>query len=246
MFLDAEARLITFRILYAGPPGASKLTALRTMQRALPGRRRGKLFVYHVEGAQVASLPWCPAADEELLGCRVGYEIVTIPGKGAPLGTEELLLRAADAVVFLPERGDPAGEPSRRALEELVGRLAALGRDPESFPLVVQGYADGPPGVRLWDGLEEVWPDKASVDVAGDERSGIMRVFEDVRSRLERTCQEMERREGRERTLRRLRGRTLPMPGGGEWMRTSTWSVILYWVLLAAAAAGAFLVSITV
>lgn len=234
MFLDTRTRSITFRVLYAGPEAASKFLSLRMMQEQGGRARRREISVYHTEGERLLALDLDPERDLDLMGCRVAFQLLALPGGTPSAAAFRLLMRAADAVVFLPDRGDPAGEATRRALAELFQELRRLGRSPQHFPLVVQGYRDDPHMEELLEvPVPPGWSRPELLMVSGDSAGEVRRVFDVARRAVIGHYREFERGWSRGNTWRRVQEHLGTRPRG---RRLSRRTAVLGFACAAAAA----------
>ncbi len=255
MIIDAEARLITFRVLYVGPPGSSKFLSLRMLQQAAPLADKRDIRTFHTERGRVLSLTWPPGETEELAGCRVGLEMVTDPGPSRSRATQQLLLRAADAVVFLPERGSPGGSRSIEWLEGLLRDLAKLGRTSESCPVLVQSYAEEQGREELQNvRTPEGWPSPEPFVVAGDTQQEVARVLKRLRRDLLDHFHGLEIALGPAEAERELHRRAVGMQrlgrpatdGSGGDLGGARWQTLPYWLIMIAAAVSALVITLFV
>ena len=141
MDIDIKAGTITFRVLYHGPEGATKFLNLRGLQSS--GDDVEDLSVLHADGDRVVTLTMEDGDTPPLLGLRVGFQALAAPGAIGSRAVERLLVLASDAIVFLPDRGRPAGAASRRALARLTEDLTEAGIGAGDVPLLIQNYEDG-------------------------------------------------------------------------------------------------------
>jgi len=248
MFIDATARLITFRVLYMGPPGASKFLSMRRLQAHAPADEREDLMILHTEDARIVTFSWVPDPDLEVMGCRIGFEMVTCPGEGCSRATARLLLRAADAFIFLPDRADPGGHASQQDLGEMLRELKTLEKHPDAIPLVVQTYSDHPRHTELAAAeTPEGWPEIRPMVLEDDSDAEVLRVFAVVRQRLLDDCRRLEERLGSEEGREVLSRRSVALPdpveitvADVEPLESSTrWQEIAYWVIMLCAVLGA-------
>ena len=241
MDIDIKAGTITFRVLYHGPEGATKFLNLRGLQSSAAVCE--DLCVLHADGDRVMTLAMGGDEIPPLLGLRVAFDAVAAPGATASRAIERMLVLAADAVVFLPDRRLPAGSESRRALARLSEGLSAAGNSAGDIPLVIQNYEDGssPLERRHLDAhtaaLEPVF-----VSVPGDTPEAAEVVFRQAREAVLHRVSDMGAVCGiaaaREALARRVSDREAALSAVAEPAEES-WSTAALWAMLGAMAAAA-------
>ncbi len=195
--IKLERQEILFRILYLGRRESTKFAVMRAVQEQLSSKEEDHLLVLHAGGDRVVSFRHDLGNDQRLYDLGLAFDLLTIPGVMKTPANEELLLRAADAIVWLDD-GEPAGaDDCVSQCERVLDRLATLRRGPDDLPFFVQGYEDAMRGAgrryrRLaggWRpsvrGLREGGPTAA--DVVRDVEAAVLdryRVWErEMRSR---------------------------------------------------------------
>jgi hypothetical protein len=177
----------------------------------------------------------------EALGLRLEFEVLAAPGATQASAVNRLLITAADAVVFLPHRGNPSGRESRRALRAVVRELDRLPRRPVDVPLLVQDYSDGEPRLSQVALEGSVLRYGARfVSVEGDTAPVARRLFGEAQASVLSRVRELEGRVGAPdaRAIltstheRALPGETRRQTGsGGIWLLL----VFVLWACLGAA-----------
>lgn len=182
MEVDLDARVATFRVIYAGPEGATKFLNLRNLHRATRGRSSPEMTVLHAQGDRVVAFPFSPRSEPPLGGLRVEFRAVGMPGRLNARASQMLLLSMADAVVFLPDRGEPLSPPTTGAFKTLLEDLRRVGREPSDLPILVQDYRDADPRLepRHLAG-EESGLDLRFIPVHGDTEAAVQTVFDEAR-----------------------------------------------------------------
>ncbi|MAG58030.1 MAG: hypothetical protein CMJ83_17225 [Planctomycetes bacterium] len=214
MDIDLKAGLVTLRVLYRGPEGATKFLNLRGLHASSDPSERDCLSVMRTEEDTIVTFPLTAPDELPLLGLKVRFQAIAAPGRVHASAVERLLLLAADAVVFLPERAAPAGRTSRTALEELVAELTACGRQPGEVPLLIQDYVDGNPRLQPRHISDEVnaWAPRFMA-VQGDTQDCVRLVFDAAREAVRVRVEGLERDLGEE-GAREAVARRFVLPGG--------------------------------
>lgn len=140
MELDTSTGTLNFRILIHGPDGATKARNLAGLQEALPREEVSAISTLHASGDRVMSFVHRPRGMERR-GFHCGFHYMVAPGAVKAPALDRLMIQAADAVVFLPERADPAGASSRSAFEALLKDARPEGAD-RSIPVFALDYCD--------------------------------------------------------------------------------------------------------
>lgn len=189
MDIDLGSGTVTFRILYCGPEGATKSVNIRGLHTAAREDERRDLAVIHAGGDRIITFPYTPRVQPAWLGLKVVYEAVAVPGKPFQRAVERLLTRAADAVIFLPDRMHPGSRATLESYSGICAELSLRPRGGEPLPVFIPDYLDGAPRLEaasLPPAPEGIVP--ILVPVPGDTLEAILTVFEAASaSILERT-----------------------------------------------------------
>lgn len=130
----AERSTFVFRILYLGSTGARKFDAVKKLHAALPPVETEPLAMLVAGSETIVSFRYRPH-DVKILGIHdVAYDVHVCPGRFRTGAAHRLLLRSADAVVFLV---DGESKDPHRDFDEVVACLGNLGKRPEDLPLVI-------------------------------------------------------------------------------------------------------------
>ncbi|MEE9394486.1 MAG: hypothetical protein V3W41_18480 [Planctomycetota bacterium] len=139
--VKVERSEIIFRVVYVGSRTATKFANLRGLHDQI--RKRGDdvadLSVFFAGGDRVLSFRHYPSVDP-IYGLKVGIEVLTVPGEALSPSNEELLLAAADAIVYLDDRSGDT--PETKDLDALLSVLEVLGQDPRKMSFVIQCYQE--------------------------------------------------------------------------------------------------------
>ncbi len=217
MELDTSTGTLNFRILIHGPDGATKARNLAGLQEALPRDEVSAISTLHASGDRVMSFVHRPRGMERR-GFHCGFHYMVAPGAVKAPALERLMIQAADAVVFLPQREDPAGASSRSCFEALL-RDARSESAKRSIPLFALDYCDAldrSSTASMFRTRERVQilaspgdTPAAILDVHARVRSEVLRSFDGL-SR-ERVRELEQRRSTAKSPLRLVRGSRLPL-----------------------------------
>lgn len=130
----AERSTFVFRILYLGSSGARKFDAVKRLHAALPADETEPMTLLVAGSETIVSFRFRPK-DVKILGFHdVAYDVHVCPGRFRKGAAHRLLVRSADAVIFMVD-GD--SKDPHRDFDEVVACLGSLGKKPEDLPLVV-------------------------------------------------------------------------------------------------------------
>lgn len=130
----AERTTFVFRILYLGSNGAKKFDAVKRLHAALPADETEPMSMLVAGSETIVSFRFRPK-DVKIMGIHdVAYDVHVCPGRFRTGAAHRLLVRNADAVIFMVD-GD--SKDPHRDFDEVVACLGTLGKSPEDLPLVV-------------------------------------------------------------------------------------------------------------
>lgn len=177
---DRERDELHLKVIYAGPRGAGKSASLQAIAKM--ATRHGRA-VDPPQAAQAAGLvEHVQLQLGRVFGRHTAFaHVLALPAGGALAPTTRLLLRSADAVVFVADASPGRERDNAQALEHLEAALRREGRDLWSLPLAFQwnkrdlgdpslGPADKP---RLCRG-------RPFVSTRADRGDGVVTVFQRV------------------------------------------------------------------
>ena len=133
--IDHERKRISAAILFYGPPGAGKTTALYALARQLPAGTHGKVAPLHKGDGRLLKLDYRPHDTELVYGYQVNFRLVTCPGS-IEVDLIRPILGAVDAVMFVADSSKSALRADVKALELLERMLRPTGRSLADQPMV--------------------------------------------------------------------------------------------------------------
>ena len=179
--IDTEE--IIFRIYLAGSEAAANFATIRGIHDVLPADESGDLTVLHAGGDRVVGFRYHAPSVDPLFGMQVSLHALTLPGPLASPANETLLLRAADAVIYVDERepGDPTA--SVRAFQSHLDKLDALGRQPDELPVSVVCFEDGlDDREKIFESSGRRW--SPTICRSRSDSSDLSAIFDDARARI--------------------------------------------------------------
>lgn len=129
---------ITAKVVFYGPGLCGKTTNLQFIHSKMNPNTRGKLLSLATETDRTLFFDFLPVKLGKIRGFNVRFQLYTVPGQVYYNATRRLVLKGADAVVFVADSQKEMAEKNVESLENLSENLLANGLDPQTIPLVIQ------------------------------------------------------------------------------------------------------------
>lgn len=136
--INFATREIHFRVIYYGPGLCGKTTNLRSIHDRVPADSRGRLIELMTETDRTLFFDFMPVEIGTLRGFRLRSHIYSTPGQFFYRASRELILRSADAVIFVADSQPNRREANLESLEDLRCNLRELGFADGEVPMVLQ------------------------------------------------------------------------------------------------------------
>ena len=138
VLFNAATKELTAKIVYYGPGLCGKTTNLQHVYDTLPGEGRGKMLSLATQTDRTLFFDFLPIELGTIRGMKTRIQLYTVPGQVFYDATRKLVLRGADAVVFVADSQAPALESNKESFQNLIGNLKDQGTDLEKIPHVIQ------------------------------------------------------------------------------------------------------------
>jgi hypothetical protein len=132
------AKEITLKVVYYGPGFSGKTTNLQQLHSMLPSESRGKLISLATEADRTLFFDFLPVDLGNIGDFNIRIQLYTVPGQVKYNATRRLVLKGADAVVFVADSQRSVREQNLESLSNMGENLAANNLDQDSIPLVLQ------------------------------------------------------------------------------------------------------------
>ncbi len=138
VLFNAATKELTAKIVYYGPGLCGKTTNLQHVYDTLPGEGRGKMLSLATQTDRTLFFDFLPIDLGTIRGMKTRVQLYTVPGQVFYDATRKLVLRGADAVVFVADSQAPALESNKESFQNLIANLKEQGTDLSKIPHVIQ------------------------------------------------------------------------------------------------------------
>ena len=136
--VNLKKREIECKIVFYGPGRCGKTTNLEYIFKAYKKQITGEMVSINTDGDRTLFFDFLPMELGKLKGCDVRVHLYTVPGQVRYSSTRKLVLRGADAVVFVADSLDVRREKNMLSLKDLAANLKEYGLSIFNLPLVMQ------------------------------------------------------------------------------------------------------------
>ena len=138
VLFNAATKELTAKIVYYGPGLCGKTTNLQHIYDTLPGDGRGKMLSLATQTDRTLFFDFLPIDLGTIRGMKTRVQLYTVPGQVFYDATRKLVLRGADAVVFVADSQAPALDSNKESFQNLIENLKEQGTDLHLIPHVIQ------------------------------------------------------------------------------------------------------------
>src|SRR5262245_22752999 len=128
---------VTAKLVYYGPGLCGKTTNLQWIHDQVPIRNKGKLASLATQSDRTLFFDFLPVELGTIRGMKTRVQIYTVPGQVFYESTRKMVLKGADAVVFVADSQQAMLDANKESLESLRRNLEENGIDP-TIPMVIQ------------------------------------------------------------------------------------------------------------
>jgi mutual gliding-motility protein MglA len=138
VLINYAGREINAKIVYYGPGLSGKTTNLECIYASVPTTSRGKMVSMKTRQDRTLFFDFLPLELGEVHGFRTRFLLYTVPGQVFYNATRKLVLKGADAVVFVADSGLGRVPENLESLHNLEENLREQGLAIENLPFVIQ------------------------------------------------------------------------------------------------------------
>lgn len=132
------AKEITLKVVYYGPGFSGKTTNLQYLHSILPAKTRGKLISLTTEADRTLFFDFLPVDMGKIKDFNIRFQLYTVPGQVRYDATRRLVLKGADAVVFVADSQKEMKAQNIESLNNMRDNLIVNNLDPDNIPIVFQ------------------------------------------------------------------------------------------------------------
>ncbi len=149
-FVNYAAREITLKLVYYGPGLSGKTTNVRHLHGGTAEDRRGRLIELSTDEERTLMFDFAPLTIGQIHGFALRFHVYSVPGQIFYAATRRLIVRGADAVVFIADSQEARFEANVESLENLEHDLREHFGHPDAVPCVMQyNKRDSPSALSL-------------------------------------------------------------------------------------------------
>ncbi len=132
------SREVTVKVVYYGPGLCGKTTSLQYIYKHIPRNKKGKMVSLATQTDRTLFFDFLPIELGKLKGLNTKIQLYTVPGQVFYDATRKLVLKGADAVVFVADSQKDMKQANKDSFKNLKDNLRSLGHDLEELPHVLQ------------------------------------------------------------------------------------------------------------
>ena len=129
---------INAKLVYYGCGLCGKTTNLESIYEAVPDTSRGKMVSMKTQSDRTLFFDLLPLDLGEIMGFKTRFLLYTVPGQVFYNATRKLVLKGADAIVFVADSEVGKMEENRESLDNLRTNLAEYKIDLNELPWLIQ------------------------------------------------------------------------------------------------------------
>jgi hypothetical protein len=129
---------INAKLVYYGAGLSGKTTNLEAIYEAVPDTSRGKMVSMKTQSDRTLFFDLLPLDLGEIMGFKTRFLLYTVPGQVFYNATRKLVLKGADAIVFVADSEVGKMEENKESLANLRTNLAEYGLSLDEIPWAIQ------------------------------------------------------------------------------------------------------------
>ncbi|MBI4823268.1 MAG: GTPase domain-containing protein [Nitrospirae bacterium] len=129
---------ITLKVVYYGPGLSGKTTNLQYLHPILDKEGKSKLISLATESDRTLFFDFMPITLGKIKDFCIRFQLYTVPGQVRYNATRKLVLKGADAVVFVADSQKDMREQNIESLLDMRENLTSNNIDPDDIPVVLQ------------------------------------------------------------------------------------------------------------
>src|SRR5207302_1232610 len=155
VLFNHATREMTAKIVYYGPGLCGKTTNLMVIFDKLDPSQKGKMLSLATKTDRTLFFDLLPVDIGRVGAFNLKIQLYTVPGQVFYNETRRMVLKGADAVVFVADSQPSMVDTTRESFANLLDNLEQNNIDPNDTPIIVQFNKRDIPGVLPVDELQE-------------------------------------------------------------------------------------------
>src|SRR5712691_202018 len=179
VLFNHATREMTAKIVYYGPGLCGKTTNLMVIFDKLDPKQKGKMLSLATKTDRTLFFDLLPVDIGKVGAFNLKIQLYTVPGQVFYNETRKLVLKGADAVVFVSDSQPSMVDSTRESFANLMENLEQNNIDPNDTPIIIQFNKRDIPGVLSIEQLQEAlglegYPYTEAAAIKGE---GVMETF---------------------------------------------------------------------
>ncbi len=137
-FFNYATKEITLKVVYYGPGLSGKTTNLQHLYSVLDPSSRGKFISLATEADRTLFFDFLPIDVGKIRDFSIRFQLYTVPGQIRYNATRRLVLKGADAVIFVADSQRAMKDENVESYANMKENLLSNNIDPENTPLILQ------------------------------------------------------------------------------------------------------------
>jgi signal recognition particle receptor subunit beta len=137
-FFNYVTKEITLKVVYYGPGLSGKTTNLQHLYSILDPASRGKFISLATEADRTLFFDFLPVHLGKIKEFTLRFQLYTVPGQIRYNATRKLVLKGADAIVFVADSQREMREQNIESFDNMKENLISNNIDPETIPIMYQ------------------------------------------------------------------------------------------------------------
>jgi signal recognition particle receptor subunit beta len=137
-FFNYVTKEITLKVVYYGPGLSGKTTNLQHLYSILDPASRGKFISLATEADRTLFFDFLPVHLGRIKEFTLRFQLYTVPGQIRYNATRKLVLKGADAIVFVADSQREMREQNIESFDNMKENLLSNNIDPDTIPLIYQ------------------------------------------------------------------------------------------------------------
>lgn len=129
---------ITIKVVYYGPGLGGKTTNLQYLHFILDPNKKSKLVIFPTETDRTLFFDLLPVDLGKIRDFSIRFQLYTVPGQVRYNATRRLVLKGADAIVFVADSQREMREQNIESFKNMRVNLLAHNIDPDKLPVLFQ------------------------------------------------------------------------------------------------------------